>query len=109
MAEAFLAAGSIPGHWSMWREDREGGTQKCKVGVPGCTEVSRLHSIYSTLLVMQQPLLKHLKEIGKRRINCCIICSEFSQKGGEIHHSTVKGCSTKFPILYYPTSMTTFM
>jgi len=28
MAEAFLAAGSIPGHWSMWREDREGGTQK---------------------------------------------------------------------------------
>lgn len=52
---------------------------------------------------MQQPLLKHLKEIGKRGINCCIIGSEFSQKGGEIHHSTVKGCSTKFPILYYPT------
>lgn len=58
-----------------------------KKGVPGCTEVSRLHSIYSTLLVMQQPLLKHLKETEKG-INCCITGLEFSQKGEEIHHGT---------------------
>lgn len=59
------------GTWSVEPVDREGGTQKQKMGVPGCTEVSRLHCIYSTLLVMQQPLLKHLKEMGKKYVNCC--------------------------------------
>lgn len=66
--------------------------------------MSGLHSIYSTLLVMQQPLLKHLKEMGK---NILIVVEVFFVRKSitqELHHDTLKRCSTMLSVLHFPTN-----
>lgn len=72
--------------------------------------MSRLHSIYSTLLVMQQPLLKHLKEMGKKILIVVVLFhQEVNHTRTEFHHDIVWGCSTKNPALHFPTNVRTFI